>query len=199
MRINGIYRVNFNPETKEFTPERIEFDHNCLNLCSLDFKQGEDASEGEGLLWWVRDHIKEEFIPKWMEYASEEDKSFTKSALARKARIIKAGKYYFQFFDFFTIVDVSTHYERLLDRYGIQGGKKTKDGDLVYFWKDNTHKKFDFQVEEPNIFDDTRPLDAYRILYWNPTTLKELAHLGSMEDILYPIYNTKGKNARKPK
>jgi hypothetical protein len=135
MRINGLYKINFDPETKVFTPERLEIEqclseaYDLLECCVSREEMAQNDLVAEELV----DNITK-FFPLWEEYASEEDKKWTGWVVAKQARIIKAGEWYFQFWGGW-VVDCSRDWHRLLGRYGIHR-KRSIDSDIifVYFW-----------------------------------------------------------------
>lgn len=136
MRINGLYKVNFKPG-EGFKPERVEYDHELiLPEDTLEFMPVEETWEERVAKYDITTSVEKnikEFKFLWKKNSSKEDKLFTGTELAKQARLVKAGDYYYQFLGDNLIIDVSRHYQFLLERYGIftKAYKDTK----VYFWK----------------------------------------------------------------
>lgn len=138
MRINSLYFIRFNERAEAFEHEMIPFDFNPIN-CALELWDGDwiiDESENswDGQMK-VLENIREcskQFHIDWEKYASEEDRLFTASDVAKQAEIIKAGKYYYQFYTKDIPIDVSRNFHNLLPRYNVHI-KGTERGP-VYFW-----------------------------------------------------------------
>jgi hypothetical protein len=127
MRINGLYKVNFNEQTKTFTPERIECDYRICDAAEFrDNASAEGPTEWKEQMkdlidaWHLSSASTKVFIEQWEKYASEEDKRWTVTELAQKLHCIKAGEWYFQFFAGYIMVDASRHFDYLIDRYGVK-------------------------------------------------------------------------------
>jgi hypothetical protein len=135
MRINGLYKINFDPETKVFTPERVEIEHRLEESYSLaeSCYSVEEVERNNLIAAELRDNQKQ-FLTLWEEYASEEDKKWSNWVVAKQAKVVKAGEYYFQFWGCW-VIDCSKQWYRLLERYNIHCvPSKTQPGVLNYFW-----------------------------------------------------------------
>jgi hypothetical protein len=134
MRITSIYGIKFNEAAKEFEPVRYAADL-CVTYVS-DIV--DECSLPDEIIDCYNDARKsvEKFCNMWEQLATEADKKFTLSPLAKQARIIKYGKYYYQFFDSLLVIDVSENFENLLDLYGIHRmPAHRKESGQIYFWK----------------------------------------------------------------